>query len=274
MRRDTSSATRAAEAASQAARQALAATDETSTAVDNLRAKQDELAEKLEQLQARTAALEAGPAGSAAPSESGFSAIDAGSGGTRGTHTPAPVGAWLPLTIIIGGFPKLAEEILKGRVEKMVEAVPSRIRARVSHVYTNSVMDFKAFIKLKGCGDEETLEVVRALRGNCPELADGALEGLWCSRAKTPQKVAEGAKLRELTKALVSLVPPTKAANIKSDPRKARVILAPDGETLARVPVGEQQLQIRYDYINEKLGVAKGGLDKAMAALQEERRWG
>ena len=192
MRRDTSSATRAAEAASQAARQALAATDETRTAVDNLGNKQDELAEKLEQLQARTAALEARPLGSAAPSESGFSVIDAGSGGTRGGPNPAPVGAWLPLTIIIGGFPRLAEGALKSRVEKMVEAVPSRLRGRVSHVYTNSVMDIKAFIKLKGGSDEETFEVVRSLRDNCPELAEGSVEGLWCSRAKTPQKVAEG----------------------------------------------------------------------------------
>ena len=156
----------------------------------------------------------------------------------------------------------------------MVEAVPSRLRAKVSHVYTNSVMDFKAFIQLKGCGDDEASEVVRALRDNCPELAEGAIEGLWCSRAKTPQKVAEGAKLREFTKALVSLVSAARAANIKSGPRKAGVILAPEGETLARIPFGEQQLQIRYDFINEKLGVAKGALDKAMAALQEERRWG
>ena len=122
--------------------------------------------------------------------------------------------------------------------------------------------------------DEETFEMVRSLRDNCPELAEGTVEGLWCSQAKTPQTVVEGAKLREFSKALVSLLPPAKAGNIKSDPRSARVILAPEGETLARIPFGEQQLQIRYDFINETLGVAKGGLDKAMAALQEERRWG
>jgi hypothetical protein len=51
MRRDTSSACRAAEAASHAAQRALAATDDTRAAVDNLAAKQDDLTEKLEQLQ-------------------------------------------------------------------------------------------------------------------------------------------------------------------------------------------------------------------------------
>ena len=88
------------------------------------------------------------------------------------------------------------------------------------------------------------------------------------------KKVAEGAKLREFSKALVSLLPPTKAASIKSDPRKARVIMVLDGDTLAKIPYGDQQLQIRYDFIQEKLGVAKSAIDKPIAALQEERRWG
>ena len=93
MRRDTSSACRAAEAASHAAQRALAATDDTRAAVDNLAAKQDDLTEKFEQLQARTAALESRPAGSAPPSESGFSVIDAGSGGTRSGGQLPPVAA-------------------------------------------------------------------------------------------------------------------------------------------------------------------------------------
>ena len=88
MRRDTSSACRTAEAASLAAQRALAATDETKTAVDNLAAEQDDLTEKLEHLQARTAALESRPVGSAPPSESGFSVIDAGSGGARSGGQP------------------------------------------------------------------------------------------------------------------------------------------------------------------------------------------
>ena len=69
-------------------------------------------------------------------------------------------------------------------------------------------------------------------------------------------------------------MPPNKAASIKSDPRRARIIMAPDGDTLARIPYGDQQLQIRYDFVQEKLGVAKGAIDKAIATLQEERRWG
>ena len=56
---------------------------------------------------------------------------------------------------------------------------------------------------------------------------------------------------------MVSLLPPSKAANIKSDPRKARIIMVPDGDTLARIPFGDQQLQIRYDFIQERLGVAE-----------------
>ena len=98
--------------------------------------------------------------------------------------------------------------------------------------------------------------------------------GLWCSRAKTPQKVAEGAKLREVSKAPVSRLPPAKAASIKADPRKARIIMVPEGGTLAKVAYGEQQLQIRYDFLQEKLGVAKPAIDKAIATLQEEKRWG
>ena len=50
--------------------------------------------------------------------------------------------------------------------------------------------------------------------------------------------------------------------------------MVPDGDTLARIPYGDQQLQIRYDFIQEKLGVAKGAIDKAIATLQKERRWG
>ena len=145
----------------QAVSQILAQSTETRAALDETRAlavgtahKQNELIEKFDAHEARLLALESRPLASPLPSDGGSVAPDAGTGASslpRNSGQPgvAPVAShYVPSTLIIGGFDRMAEAEIVKRIEDLLLRIPSVQRQAVAKCYCNSIYDNKGFVRV------------------------------------------------------------------------------------------------------------------------------